>query len=333
MSGCLGVENQESVIVKVVPADLAFGKPASNAAPRPGPVPAPIPSLAGSTILNPGFYFSGGPAPIQGCFAPGPGVFPEDPATADSDAAPTAGTYIFRSSGSLAGVKSAPSKMTRVIHRVTVVPEPTNSGVFTYQDDGGFGFEFADPQLAAAFTVRPNSTDSANVVPIPQAPGAPSPAPNDQVGSSPDGVYITYLSFTLPGRREFRFSSPAGVQLLQLPALNRQQWSSSAADSAGDGTSISFTGGINPTADPGSTGKEYVDGCGQVFDTWRVDGTMVLTAPSDVIQDKVSLYFATQYGGWLVREHHVVTLDGAPAGDFYVALDTLPPGPLPRGVS
>jgi hypothetical protein len=332
---CLGVGSTTSINVRSEAVDLAFGgeTPAAPGSPPAAglPVPLPLPSLEGSL---PVFNFpASNPCPKASA-----GAVPRDPVTSDLAGPPAAGIYRFVQSGEaavgLAGMPAAPTNLpsaftTRTIHAVAAVTgDPTNSQEYMFQEDPGIFSSYLSSQLTTAYLGRPHLGD---VAPTSPASGAGA----TQQGTSVDGVYLTSLSFT-PGGTAFTFRSPVGVQLFQAPARNGLTWQSAATD-AGDHTSITFQGGINPSADPASDGTARIDACGTVVQAWVVTGTLVLAGPGPVaITDTVTLDVVPQYGGWIAAEHHVFT--HAQAGELDLSgtvvdvhLAALRPAPLPPG--
>ncbi|MHB8509867.1 MAG: hypothetical protein ACYDGR_14680 [Candidatus Dormibacteria bacterium] len=381
MSACFGVTDKHSVLVKSVPANLAFGNPPAEAS-----IPAPVPTVIFTQLAGggpvavaplPGFTYPPfvipAGTPTGPCPTAGPGVFPADPATPDLEHQPIPGTYAVRGlwdnainipippPGTTTHVKVPFPVIPRVIHKPKPAGDPTNPDMFTFDVDNAFAFFPLDPKNTASFLSRASSSDVNQVAP--QPPGGPGPVvlpspapsqppqpPNVHPGTSIDGVFLMALNISLNGQ-QFTFKVPAGsvgVQLLQVPAANGLQWSSSFSDSV-DGTSVSFKGGINPNADPNQTGRERIDACGEIVDTWRVEGTLKFSGPGIAISDGTDtdpevMNFVTQYGGWMVADQHY--WDHAVAGNtsnptqnitadmsgsrFTSTLNHLTPGPLPK---
>jgi hypothetical protein len=326
-----GGSDQHSVVVRRIAADLAFGTPPpQTAAPvRPASAPSvsaalPAPDL--TSVLPPAAV---GPIirhlpPAAGLLCPtaAADAYPAEAATADINVEPVPGVYFFRWSGaqqlSIAGFSSkvpVPPVTRRTLHGVAAASDPTDSQSYTFEVD--------DPlnSTVARYLVRPFAGSITNPVPQPQPPDVPR-----QGLSVAAGVYLTHLAFKLDGAT-FTFDSPLGVQLLQLPVGNGAQWTSSVADTS-DNSSITLNGVV--------AGHDRVDACGTVVDSWRVTGTLALSAPSApiTISDSVGFDIATQYGGLVVEEDHSYSSGVAGAADvsgtrYSGHLGGLTPQPLP----
>ena len=360
MTACFGVTDRHSVLVKQVPANLAFGNPpATSAGLNPEAAPGiryiQLPAVLANSIPQsffsyPVFNIPSG-TPLGPCPDIQPGVFPADPQTTDIEHQPTAGTYTVRGNSTVklnlptGGGPSLARKdpvLPRIIHDVKDAASAANTGAFTYAEEGAFGLQVIDPKMAAGFTVRPSASDAVQVQHPPGPPPVPPPAPqppNTQQGTAPaDGVFLTSLKITWAGST-FTFSNPVGVQLMQVPAFNGLQWNSTAQDPA-DQTAISFNGGINPMGDPQQTGVEDINACGEPVRTYKVTGTLVMTGAGFLINDSVTFNVVTQYGGWIVADTHILNngqfgagvLNDLTGSNLNTTLNHLTPGNLPAGV-
>lgn len=317
LSACVRTP-RAGVSVKALAADLVFGIP-----PLPESVPPPDFTLEPEQPKGVLKAFDRGSRqrpdlttapPLEACGEAGPTDFPEKEATPNVTDIPKNGIYKWVNEGvqkvTAVGDYIPPKLTTRII-RVTQV-SPTADTFF---------FEAIEKELSYGSSTHVDLVFS--VV---------------QSGGTEDGIYLIEIDRIVEGKRTV-FNPAPPILILPLPVrigVGRPETQSVQGYEPIKNTSFTTTG-VDPRTQEvlehtGSvTKRQRVDACGELVDSWFVDGYQKFTSSQGRSFERNYDYgVATQLGGFIVFEH----IDSPPTSPtlmFEHHLGTLRPEPLPGG--
>lgn len=291
-AACSGPEQRLDFGGKAVPINVAFGKPDAPATPSPGPQPVlqPGPGGIGVVAVPPGLTRPPAvpqerpdpsdvdvpqPPPAPACPPQDPLAFPRVEATNLVDEEVPEGQFPFRTSGSYTVNGEKTQYAERIVQTVRRAERDAQ---------GRARFDVEYTLLGVPYTVS-----YAVQPPVELVPGEIGLAATVRESEDGDGA-------------SFRPVEP--LRLLQLRAERQASWSEAATDPL-SGSSATVQGVVED--------KALVNACGQPIETWKAVVTQRTVTPLQDITATRTLYFATGYGGLLVKEE--VSFSGRAGGD------------------
>lgn len=271
LGACGGPKVPLEIGAKTVSVNVEFGKTELVVPPDVAPPPVEVQPLEGGVAVVPSKTT---PAPARRdpdkpaadpCPAASAFAFPAKESTNQVDSVAPQGQYDFRASGiaERAGAKTA---YPAIVKR-TVSAARTNA-------DGTRSFNVSETVFGVT-TVTTYVTDATQVA-------IARIARSDRSGSVAFGLVPALKILPLPPVQ----NDPAGRTVTT--------WQSTASDSE-SGTTITIDGRV--------IGRDRIDACGQLVDAWTADATQRVVGPNENLTSTLKTWFATQYGGLIVRAH------------------------------
>lgn len=282
-TACAGPQQRLDFGGKAVPINVAFGKPDTAESPQPGPAPVlqPVPGGIGVVPVFPDVrppvaprqeapavpdttVAPPAPAPTPTCPPQDPLAFPRVEATNLVDSEVPEGAFPYRTTGSYTVNDQKITYDERVVQTVRRDdPDPQERKRFTVE------YTLLGVKYSIAYVVQ---------APFEAVPGEIGLAAVVQESADGSGA-------------SFRPVEP--MRLLQLRAERAVTWTEATTDPLS---------GSSGTVDGVIEDKARVNACGQPVDTWKSVVTQRIVTPLQDITATRTLYFATGYGGLLVKE-------------------------------
>jgi hypothetical protein len=276
------------------------------------PVPVPL----SATVIKPRPYGPGNLPPPTAIFPvppqPGPPSCNTSPltpvdrsATADSPYAPAGAAYKYRQLGNFwnpnGTAQPYPVSSTRTVTNVAPPNPPPNTS---------YTFDVTQTSTDSVGTVF-TTTYSYHVVAGHGLTGGDPTGITPITVQDPGGIYITKITSDDPGSIFGALSapfapvatttggSPAGIKILNLLADTGTQWDTSGTDPSG----------LSLTLHGVTLGRQQVDACGAVLQTWGVHLYGTIGNPTGASSSRpdgslvdLSWGIGTEYGGFLLSE-------------------------------
>jgi hypothetical protein len=277
LSACGGPKPSLTFGGKAVPVNVSFGKPGADG-PKQAYVLAPVPAGLGvvpvaGKVFRPTLPTSLPDTPPPAACPPANPADVEDQPKAEAGrdfaGPPKAGALPFSVKGkyvSAANTVNFDGFMTRVV----LDPAVDANGRIT------FAVRSLALDVDTTATYVSTQANASSVVEVPGEIGLKSVTAK---GKGIDGT---------PS-----FSAPDPVTLMRMRPNPGVTWNDGTVDPL-TGTTFRVAGTV--------AGKDRVDACGQFVDAWRVALSQDVTTPLEQIHSEITYWFATQYGGLVVKE-------------------------------
>jgi hypothetical protein len=262
---------------KAVPVNVSFGKPGEDG-PKQQYVLAPVPAGLGVVpvgekvfrpTLPPAFPE---PPPAPACPTANPADVASQPkaeAGRDLAGAPKAGVLPFHIKGSFTvGGDKVPFE--GVLPREVLDPAVDSAGRVS------FSVRSKAFEIESTWTYVNTQANASQVVEVPGEIGLKS---------------VVAKGGGIDGRPSFTAADP--VTLMRMRPNPGVQWADAVADPL-TATTVRVTGQV--------AGKDRVDACGVFVDAWRAVLSQDVTTPLERVHSEITYWFATQYGGLIVKE-------------------------------
>lgn len=340
-----GGGGRQGVAMDQFPSDIVFGVPTPTAVTQ-AQAPTPLTpdnalSLSLSEPSGPGLPAATSPPllsepPASDCPAAGLTSFPAAPAGTNVAQLPLPGAYRWKQAGAITvngRSEGLSGFQVRLLRRVNQVSDQTNPQdgqpnlVFTFQTVEPFDATGNSIVLTwQVMTDAPSRTQG-----FPLSPLYPTPVPGSASVNDPEGGlvlkaidYVDTHGNTVSGFAPFK---PAvGVLYVPLPLQPGQQWTSTATDPTSQ-TQVQLSGTVGG-------GRERIDACGDVVDSWPVQATLTTTlataSGAQTQKQTDSFDFAPQLGGLVIAEAIGGDSAWGPISAAF-SLGQLHPGPIPAG--
>lgn len=325
-SGCAD-PNEAGVDIKNLSADIVFGVEEEGKSAPPPPVAPQEPEQVDDDSFP---EFDDEPAttpttrrqvslrPVSSCPPAAQNEFPAEEAGIEVTKMPKEGAYRWKRGGT-SRFTAIPGQTfpvsgfeTRLVRRVATVAKNPQSGATSLE----FTFQTVQPlrgggAIVSTWIVRTAAQQAATA----GAAGTPVRRTGDpERGLALRGVEVVDSK----GAAVSTWSAGTGLLLFPLRVLPGEEFSSVAVEPR-SGRSLAFNGKVIK--------REQLDACGDVIDSWRVEGTLsgnVEGVPTGAYQ----LNVATQFGALPVFEKYS-TADSQGSSDLTFTYGQLNPDPLP----